>query len=226
MLLALSADSHPALAGLRTRDNRDFTVALLDAWAACGDVLTFYQERLANEQYLRTATERLSVVEMTQLIGYRLRPGVAASAHLAFTLESARAEQGPAHTPTNVPRGTRVQSVPGPGETAESFETLADFEARVEWNALKPRRVRREVPVEHDTHTYVSGIATGLRPGDAILFVGDERIATPEDNHWDFRRLSTVTPDVRRGVTKLEWERGLGRSRRTCIRRKIRSSMR
>ena len=51
----------PALAGLRTRDDDDFSIALLDAWATVADVLTFYQERIANESYLRTATERRSL---------------------------------------------------------------------------------------------------------------------------------------------------------------------
>ena len=60
---------------------------LTDAWAAALDVLTFYQERIANESYLRTATERLSVLHLARLIGYELRPGVAASTSLAFTLD-------------------------------------------------------------------------------------------------------------------------------------------
>ena len=45
-------------------------IALLDAWATVGDVLTFYQERIANEGYLRTATERRSVLELARLVGY------------------------------------------------------------------------------------------------------------------------------------------------------------
>src|SRR6476469_1459563 len=35
------------LAGLRTRDADDFTLALIDAVACAADVLTFYQERVA-----------------------------------------------------------------------------------------------------------------------------------------------------------------------------------
>jgi len=46
------------LSKLATRDSDDPAIALLDAWATVGDVLTFYQERIANEGYLRTATER------------------------------------------------------------------------------------------------------------------------------------------------------------------------
>ena len=49
------------------------------AFAVLLDVLTFYQERIANEAYLRTAIERRSVVELARLIGYQLSPGVAAS---------------------------------------------------------------------------------------------------------------------------------------------------
>ena len=89
MFARLSAAKLPALAGLRTRDGDDFSIALLDAWATVADVLTFYQERIANENYLRTATERRSLLELARLIGYELRPGVAASTALAFTLEEA-----------------------------------------------------------------------------------------------------------------------------------------
>ena len=42
---------------LKTRDADDFSIALLDASAVMLDILTFYQERLANESYLRTATQ-------------------------------------------------------------------------------------------------------------------------------------------------------------------------
>ena len=51
-------------------------------------MLTFYQERIANESYLRTAVERVSLQEMGKLVGYRLRPGVAAETWLAFALET------------------------------------------------------------------------------------------------------------------------------------------
>ena len=81
---------------LQTREDDDFAIACLDAWATVADVLTFYQERLANEAYLRTATERLSLVHLARAIGYELQPGVAASTSLAFTLEEAL---GPQRTP-------------------------------------------------------------------------------------------------------------------------------
>ena len=77
MLAAVSSSAHSALRQLGTRDDDDFSIALLDAWAALADVLTFYQERIASESYLRTATERFSLLQLARLIGYELRPGVA-----------------------------------------------------------------------------------------------------------------------------------------------------
>ena len=92
----------PALAALTTRSSADASIALLDAWACVLDVLTFYQERIANEGFLRTAGERQSLVELARAIGYQAAPGVAASTHLVFTLEdapgAARAAPGPSFT--------------------------------------------------------------------------------------------------------------------------------
>ena len=89
MLAQLSGSRQRALSRLTTRDDDDYSIALLDAWATVGDVLTFYQERIANEAYLRTATERLSLRELARLIGYQPSPGVAAATYLAFTIEDA-----------------------------------------------------------------------------------------------------------------------------------------
>ena len=95
-LSRLSDAKRPQLDTLTTRDDSDFTIALLDAWSTVGDVLTFYQERIANESYLRTATERVSLFHLARLIGYELRPGVAASTWLAFTVEEAPGALGTA----------------------------------------------------------------------------------------------------------------------------------
>ena len=57
----LSSQRFTTLGELRTRDDDDFTIGLLDAFACAADVLTFYQERIANESYLGTARERVSL---------------------------------------------------------------------------------------------------------------------------------------------------------------------
>ncbi len=155
------------LEALRTRRADDASIALLDSWACVADVLTFYQERIANEGYLRTATERRSVAELANLIGYRLRPGVASSVHLAFTLD-------PGYKVT-VPAGTRAQNVPAPNETMQSFETSEDFAARAEWNNLAPRVGRPQVFTDAEaqwvSEIYLKGTSTQLKKGDPLLLV-------------------------------------------------------
>jgi predicted phage baseplate assembly protein len=192
----------PPLRGLTTRDDGDFTVALLDAWATVSDVLTFYQERIANESYLRTATERLSVLELARLIGYELRPGVAATTYLAFTMEKApgvtpqqaRSLGVPSRTVLNP--GIKVQSIPGPDEQPQMFETVERIEARVAWNAIRPRLTVRH-PVMWDTDTfYFDGLATGLKRGDGIL-------VTPYGQDSIFRQVASVANDNERQMTRV-----------------------
>ena len=190
MLARLSGSDLPALRALRTRDDDDFSVALLDAWATLADVLTFYQERIANESYLNTATERLSVRQLARLIGYKLRPGVAASTSLAFTLEDVTAPGVPRQTP--IPTGTKVQSIPGPGEQPQTFETSEDLVARPEWNklALQTKRLPQPRVAKNDLHVRLQGLNTGLKPGDGLLFVGSARRGDTSSKQWDFRQVT------------------------------------
>lgn len=174
MIARLSSSSYPELAGLTTRDSGDFSIAILDAWATVADVLTFYQERIANEGYLRTATERRSVLELSRLIGYTPRPGVASSVYLAYELDKGYK--------TEIPAGERAQSLPAPGELPQSFETSEPLSARAEWNAIKPRITRPQNIKSDDLKAevgkvrriYLKGTATNLKPNDKILFVFDD----------------------------------------------------
>ena len=164
----LSSAALPALAGLRTRESGDASMALLDAWAVGAEVLSFYQERIANEGYLRTATERRSVLELARLVDYRPRPGVAASVYLSYTIDDHSA-------PVTIPTGSRAQSVPAPGEQMQTFETAEPLEARREWNAMKPR-LNLPPNVTLDTvaaigELWVSGTASQLKANDRLLFV-------------------------------------------------------
>jgi hypothetical protein len=118
-----------ALSGLTTRRSDDFSITLLECWAAVGDVLTFYQERYANEAFLRTARRAESVMRLAALLGYRLTPGAAALSRLSFTIEEGKTVQLPARL--------RVQSLPGPGEQAQVFETLEPLRGDSRLNLLR-----------------------------------------------------------------------------------------
>lgn len=200
-----NAGSRP-LTALTTRATDDPAIAIMDAWAVVADVLTFYQERIANECFLNTATERRSVMELASAIGYELKPGVAASTYLAFTLEDVPG--APGHATIGV--GTKVMSVPGQDEKPQTFETIERIEALAEWNALKPRMTEPKTPGFGAKEVYLKGVTTGLKPGDWLLFVGEEREQDPGSERWDFRQVKTVTADPEAGHTKVTWGEGLG----------------
>lgn len=203
MLARLSSAAFPALAGLRTRDDDDFSIAFCDAGAVMLDVLSFYQERIAHEAYLRTSTERRSVLELSRLIGYQPAPGVAASTHLAFALEDSPGMPSLAATPVSIAIGTRAQSVPGPDEQPQTFETVAPITARVEWNAIPARATAPQVPKSGGNTLIVSGNATQVQPGDVILVVGNERLIDPGNMQWDALVVRDVDIDHDRGFTRL-----------------------
>jgi Baseplate J-like protein len=203
VLARLSGTDFPALAGLSTRHDSDYSIAICDAFAVMADVLTFYQERVANEAYLRTATERRSVLDLSRLIGYQLAPGLAAQTALAFTLQEAPGQASQAAQPVTVPIGTRVQSVPDPGQTPQTFETTAVITARVEWNAIP---VQRSEPVRDwagRVELHLAGTGTQLQPGDAVLFVGAED--DPQSGRWEVRRVGQVEADAVRNLTRIGW---------------------
>ena len=169
MKARLSSSDYPALSKLTVREATDAAIAWLDAWAMVGDVLCFYQERIANEGYLRTATERRSVLELARLVGYRPRPGVAATVYLAYTIDDKYKEEA------IIAAGSRAQSIPGPGETAQSFETSENLAARTLWNNLRPRvhqpQSRESILLGNgkNAHVYVKGITPNLKANDPVL---------------------------------------------------------
>lgn len=156
MLLSISQEA--ALSGLTTRESDDYAITTLELFAALGDVLSFYSERIANEQFLRTARERDSLLRLTRLLGYRLRPGLAAQTLLSFALD--------AGAETRIRKGFKVMSVPGQDEKPQVFETIEPIEANGDLNeaaAFAP-------PVSFD------GFALGANGGP--ILARPEKLAT------------------------------------------------
>ncbi|WP_299088165.1 putative baseplate assembly protein [uncultured Microbacterium sp.] len=206
LLRGLSDHELLALTGLGARDDADPTIALADGFAALADVLTFYTERFAHESYLRTATERLSIVELSRLIGYRPAPGVAAEAWLAFTVEEARTLPKRPADPVQVHAGTQVQSVPGQDELPVTFETVAPIEARAEWNAIPPVRSAWPGALVGRTSLTLAGTGHRLAPGDRLLVLGEDRATTATSTAWEVRVLVDVDEDPLRGTTTVGWQ--------------------
>lgn len=113
----------------KARTNDDYGIAILEMWAYLADILTFYQERIANEAYLRAALHPESVLRLAGLLGYVPAPGMAASVLLAFTLDKKKRPE--------VPVGLRSQSVPEPGQKPQKFETIQSITADASLNGVR-----------------------------------------------------------------------------------------
>ena len=168
----------PELAGLTARISDDYTISSVELWSAVADVLTFYEERIANEAFLRTATVRDSVLRLVRLLDYQLRPGAAATTQLAFTLDTGAAAL--------IPAGTRVVSIPAEGQKAQTFETIAPVAADARFNTL--RIVPAPVPVKPTSAGSGGAIAApdpealatvgSLAPGDQVLIYAPSALET------------------------------------------------
>jgi hypothetical protein len=201
MKARLSSSEYPKLAALTTRESSDASIAMLDAWATVADVLTFYQERIATEGYLRTAAERRSILELARLVGYRLRPGLSASVYLAYTLE-------PTQETTIIEAGNKAQSLPGPKETPQVFETADRVIAHAALNVMKPRLTQQQFVNPNDIQNptvVLKGTSSNLRANDGLL-LNFEVTNSPKDQVQEaFYRVLEVTldPQLDRTAVKL-----------------------
>ncbi|WP_181791170.1 baseplate J/gp47 family protein [Myxococcus llanfairpwllgwyngyllgogerychwyrndrobwllllantysiliogogogochensis] len=142
-------------------DWTDFDVAsfgnvLLEMHAFIGDVLGFYQDNLARESRLSTATQRRNVIALARMLGYRLHGAQAATAEVELRLT-----QPPAATVT-FPAGTvvRTQEV----TEAVRFQLLSSVTIQAGTNPPRALAV-----VEHSkTHTQLFD-ARGLADFEAHL---------------------------------------------------------
>ena len=189
----------PELANLTTRQSDDDAITLIDLWAALLDVITFYQERYANEVFLRTAQRPESLRRMARLLDYRPRPGVAAVADLAFTLDAGKTVQ--------IPAGLRVQSVPAQGQQPQTFETLQAITADARFNRLRifpqPTAVN---PLRQGSSQAILDRLDGpsflaaVKANDPVILFNDGDIEAPED-----KKVAAMA--VRDDMVTLSWTR-------------------
>ncbi len=104
------ANADPAVA--------DLGVMMVEWWAYIADILTFYNERIANEDYLRTAQLPETPDRLVAVLGYRPAPAIGATGVLAALIT-------PGQTAT-LPKGLQFQSKPGPGQQPQIFELDQD----------------------------------------------------------------------------------------------------
>jgi hypothetical protein len=204
LLAALQA----RLPAWRDLGRRDYGLALLDMWATLADIITFYQERIASEAFLRTAVRRESLIRIAALVDYRPNPGASAATYLAFTVDPPKPGEAP--KTITLPAGFRCQTKPAPSAPPLPFETDEAITADASLNLMKVASLQQQSLGFGDRGVILQGTQTGLRLGDRLLVVGQERRGDPTREEWDLRRVSVVTPDAATNTTRVDWQEPLG----------------
>lgn len=94
-----------------TSSEGDMGVALLETMAYCMDILSYYGDRISQESYLPTATQRTSLLNIAALLGYTVSNGTPATGTVTF-------QSAPSPSPAVlIPAGTQV---------ATNFQTSLD----------------------------------------------------------------------------------------------------
>jgi hypothetical protein len=111
-------DGEKALTAWRPGAEGDLGVMMLEWWAYLADTLCFYNERIANQGFLRTADLPESPGLLVALLGYRPRPAIGATGTLAALVTPGQSAV--------LPKGLQFQSKPSPGQPPQIFELSAD----------------------------------------------------------------------------------------------------
>ena len=106
------------LSGWRARKKDDPGIMLLEMWAYICDCLSFYDEVLANESYIRTCDLKPDLRRLVGLLGYLPRPAVGSMVELAAIADG--------RLRINLPAGTAFRSGAFNGNPPQVFELDQD----------------------------------------------------------------------------------------------------
>jgi hypothetical protein len=171
----------PELQAWTHRAADDPGIALLEGAAILGDILSFYQERYANEAFLRTASWRESIAELVRLTGYRLAPGVGGLATFAFEAKG--------NAPISIPAGFPVKADLAEMDKPADFQTSAELTAYPHlsrFNLYRPRSYAGSLTANTTTLELqaVAGVSGPVAAEAVQLKAGDRLMLLPAEPAW------------------------------------------
>ncbi|MEV6871428.1 baseplate J/gp47 family protein [Amycolatopsis sp. NPDC051128] len=140
----------------------DFGNVLLELFAHIGDILSYYQDRVANESFLGTARTRRSVIEHLRLIGYELGTAAPAAATLSLTVP------GSVTSAVTIAKGDAFATRSQKNRPSIVFEYTREAPLTIDFGTVTPdpatgRKVFGAIPVEEGQ--LVSGELLGTSDG-------------------------------------------------------------
>ncbi len=211
----------------------DFGMTMLELLAYAADQLSYYQDAVANEAFLATARQRLSVRRHAALVDYHLHDGISARTFVHFEMESGVSMSWDAATPlemmTKIAVPLRSKAPAHDVVLDDALATDARRAAAAVFETMTGGRLDARlntIPI-HDlgnrpccldigaTSAVLEGALDDiLFPGDFLLFeeimdpeTGDEGLA--DLNHRQVVRLLEVTAQrdelLNIDLTRVEW---------------------
>jgi hypothetical protein len=164
------------IARVRTRipewqgtDVADFGVAMIEAFSYLGDVCNYYIDRVANENFIGTATQRQSVLNIAKSYGYNPSGWKAADLTLRFGNKSTS-------TSYTLPAGTQVAAYVNEKDTTKKliFRTTSSVTVAPN-NVLITAVAVNQVPIDVNA-VYGVKIATGNSTPGQVYVLPNERV--------------------------------------------------
>jgi predicted phage baseplate assembly protein len=135
--LALSDFSTQRYPRWLERSEADLGMVLMELLAAVGDELSYYQDRVAGEAFIGTATQPLSLLRLARLVDYEPQPATVATVTLQVEVSVAGNLTTPVHCQALGADGTMVDfEVGGPLAAANGNLAIYSFPVDPRWNRL------------------------------------------------------------------------------------------
>jgi hypothetical protein len=186
--LLLSRPGEIELGNWRPGAQGDLAVQMVEWWAYLADILTFYNERIANQDYLLTADLPESVNHLIRILGYRPRPGIGATATLAAASTGSKT--------FILPQGFPVQSKATPRNAPQVFEL--DSATRVQ----PPDVIETDPPTDglllgtNGRSVLLQGAVQSVKSGDSLLLVARNWTGLDGAGNPDHRFAAVIVQGV------------------------------
>lgn len=175
-MLSFATTLVPDWKGAANGDPNDFGVVLVELLAYEGDILSYYNDRVANESFLSTATQRGSVLAHASLLDYAPRSATAASTVMAITVISP-------DVGVTIPAGFQVETVSDGTDDTIIFETTEDltFPADVDPQTLEVPATEGETIDDETVATSCGDLDEAYMLGSTPVILDSVQIRVIED---------------------------------------------
>ena len=170
-LIARLPEALPGWNPMLAQGGTDHGALLAELFAHMAAILHAYADQRANESFVRTATLTRSLIDLAQLIDYRLGHGASASALQAFYAQPDKSGL--------LPAGFRLNAVPGGNAPPLVFETTRSLDVQPSRNHMRLfgfdrsarlLRLRAAASATQDANALLDARYSGLKAGVPVVF--------------------------------------------------------